>query len=65
MTITEARKRCDELGEQMDAVDVKHGSTYDFTSRYNKEQEIKPLYKEWNKLAMAIKKTEDVINIEE
>ena len=65
MTITEAKKRCEELGEQMDAVEKKYLMGDGTLVRMFKEKEMKPLYSEWNKLATAITKAENETNIEE
>ena len=62
LTITDARKKCDELQLQIKAIQ----EDYLFSEGYAKylgEKEIKPLYDEWDKLMALINKTENEIVI--
>jgi len=66
MTIADAKKKCDELQEQIKVV----RKDYLFSEGYAKylgEKEIKPLHDEWSKLMSLISKTENEteLNIKE
>ena len=62
MTIKEARKRCNELQIQIEIIKEKYLMS-DGYAKYLGEQEIKPLYDEWNKLIILITKSENEIHL--
>ena len=62
MTITDARKRCDELQEQIKVIKEEYLMSEGY-AKYMGEQEIKPIYDEWNKLMSLITKAEKETDI--
>ena len=62
MTITEARKKCDELQEQIKVVQEEYLMAEGY-AKYMGEQEVKSIYYEWNKLMTLITKTENETDI--
>ena len=62
MTITEARKKCDELQEQIKVVQEEYLMAEGY-AKYMGEQEIKPIHDEWSKLMTLITKAENETDI--
>ena len=62
MTITEARKRCDELQRQIEVIQKEYLMAEGY-AKYMGEQKIKPIYDEWNKLMTLITKAENETDI--
>lgn len=58
MTITEAKKKCEELQEQMTSINEKYFLADHFVRNWE-IKEIKPLHSEWSKLQILITKTEN------
>ncbi|HDY89239.1 MAG TPA: hypothetical protein ENH82_14125 [bacterium] len=58
MTIAEAEKKCDELQKQIKIIKEEYLMSEGY-AKYMGEQEIKPVYDEWNKLMSLINKTKN------